>query len=86
MSGEPSWELPEAQEEQLGPGERLDFSFTGQASTPLSVDPAEFVGLAAGDIATQLMKMAQEANPHLAYFSDEIELAADLIVETNAGR
>ncbi len=64
-------------------GERLDFAFTAQLSTPLSLDPNEFKGQGRDAIAASIKKTLRDINSTVSYFTDEIDMAADLIAETN---
>lgn len=66
-------------------GARLPFTFNGLVSTPLSIDPAEFRGLATPAITAQLTELLSGISPNVSFFPDELELAAEEIGKANGG-
>ncbi len=67
-------------------GDRLPFSFTGQVSTPLSVDATEFRGWPVPRITAELKSLLSGIQAGVSYFDDELEMAAEAIVTANGER
>lgn len=78
------WKTEEPFEIVPGSG-RLEFDFTGSSQHPISINPEEFRGLKAPEIAAGLLKMMRELAPGVDFFSFDMELAAGAVVEANGG-
>jgi hypothetical protein len=63
-------------------GPRLDFEFSGTRRYPLSLDPAEHRGDTAA-VSGLILKTLLEIDPAASFFQDEIDLAAEAVVNAN---
>lgn len=62
-------------------GERIEFEFVGQVSTPLSLDPAEFAGRSVPQITADIMATLKSIDPRVSFFEDDAQLAAEQLFE-----
>jgi hypothetical protein len=64
---------------------RLNFELVGTVCTPISVDPAEYLGMTVPQATAEILKTAKEINPTANYFLDDAVLAANQVVSVAAG-
>ncbi len=63
--------------------DRIEFSITGMVSIPLSIDPKEFKGQPPDSIKGELQKLLSGINSSASYFTDELDLATNAIMDAN---